>query len=742
MNSVGEKAIKMGCLQVLPGQEFQVVKALKEACKAKGTRNVILKGLGFYDIFIFYECEDFKSHLTMAGTIPGIINSYTFLCFPCLGCDTEDFFNKIEDTTFAGLSLLKFNHYSKKKLHEIEKLLVKYLNDKVANHWNTLGTLGWNEVILLITYDNIQDIINALLDLNYKFEFDEKKSDFILKTFSYVGINHDRLPILEKVTLNISEMQEFLESDFSLKAPIPDTIITSINISLQPLYYNHIKEYWDKEKFILHESLGNFDIVLKRRKDELGNEVEMSWAYFLSCLLCFRQEFRTRINSTHTNIATKISGDKNGDKKKSQKKEPERLKSVSQINYEQGIDISYKKFDKVFKANTPSLFNHFYTLNSAIQNAVSGYAFLDMKEYPLFLLESGKAHINDESSERTIDKLFLGATEVIRNGTSLRSYGIAGNQERVHGHFSEIRGGAQRALLAMEFIPDHVISRLKSKWYGFINVGDPKFAHFNEVIICPTKSLWEPEQWWALYHEIGHIICERVPWTKKDDPVIGSFLMNMPSPRVWHHFLIELFAEVLGFIIGFFSNFDLYNEVLWEHLINIEPTQKEFTPLWPYLIRSFFVKLFELRFRRETITDKEFRDEVWLYKELLKHIEKIQNIPSVDRDWPRREKLFFAANHCQTFKELYPIANHLNLQIKLEEEKKDISFAPPDYTKDRQIEKAMKSIMKGKVCYKNIHSPESLLYLIFLNRRKMDFPKRIAGVLTFWNMSQERLKGN
>jgi hypothetical protein len=377
-----------------------------------------------------------------------------------------------------------------------------------------------------------------------------------------------------------------------------------------------------------------------------------------------------------------------------------------------------------------------------MQNPISGHSFIDMKEYPEFLLTYGKSLLKDKISSRTMDKLYLGAKDVIRRGTSLRSYGIAGNQERVHGHFSEIRGGAQRALLAMEFIPDHVFYRLKSKWYGFINVDDPKFAHFNQVIICPTDALWEPEQWWALYHEIGHIILEQVPWTKRENPVISSFLLNMPSPRIWHHFIMELYAEVFGFIFGFFSNFELYLEVLWEHLINIEPSQKEFTPLWPYIIRSYFVKLFDLCFRKSSIAEKDFQNEVWLYNGLLEHIKEIQRIIGNAKKWTDNEKLFFSANHCQTLKELFPLANHLHMQLKDEELKKKITFAPQNFTKNPIIQQAMETIMDGRVFLENVPSPESLLYQIVLNRGSMDFHKRIAAVLTFWNMSHELLKGS
>lgn len=735
MNHVGKNAIKMGCIQVLPGKEFRVVKALKKACqKIEGTKSIIFKGLGFYDIFLFYESEDFKSRLTPAGTIPGIINSNTYLCFPYLKSEACSIFKNLSDTTFVGLSLLKFNQHSTLRLHDIERLLVNYLNEKIPGNWNALGTLGWNEVILLVSLNDFQSIINILLDLNYKFGQKDQKSDFILKTFSYVGINHDRLPVFEQGTADDKKMENLLRKNNSLNSNIPKDIIPSINISSQPIFYSEIKKYWSDKGFVPIDSLGNFDIIVKP-KTVKGYT---SWAQFLALLLCFRIEFQTRINSTSTKISTTESRE-TGFKINSGPQDS--IGNSVPIKEELRINIQYDKFKKIFGSNTNSLINHFYTLNSAIQNPISGHAFLDMMEYIRFLEKHGKTFIEEKIGARTMDKLYLNLKEVIRSGTSLRSYGISNDQERVHGHFSEIRGGAQRALLAMEFIPEHVFYRLKSKWYGFINVEDPKFAHFNQIIICPTQTLWEPEQWWALYHEIGHILLEQVPWSKNDNSEISSFLLNMPSPQIWHHFIIELYAEVIGYILGFFSNFDLYLEVLWEHLINIEPSQREFTPLWPYILRSYFVKLYEDCFRKKSISEDNFQDEEWLYTGLLEHINNIHKIIEDARDWPENDKLFLSANHCQTIKELFPLAKHLYLELKKEEDQKDISFSPPDGVNSIGNRNVLDTIMGGKIYLDKIENPESLLFQIVLNRKKMNFQRRMAAVLTFWNMSNELLKG-
>jgi len=741
MYKVGDKAIRVACLQVKPGTEFQVVRELKQACILRKVKpHIILKGFGFYDIFLIYETRDFSFNLTMAGPIQHITNSNQYLCFPYLGCNAREFFDRWETATVGGVSLIKLNPYSEKSVHDIENTIRSYLNRKVnrkeINHWHVLGTLGWHELFLLVSCDNIQDISETLLDVAYDGDTNTGPSDFFLKTFSTVTINHSRLSIFDNTPNNIASMQKHLEADPALRGVIADDMAPTISISSQPIYCEPIKDFWSEKKFTVLDSLGTHDIVLEPKET-------VTWAYFLACLLCFRNGFGSKVNSTYTTIKTKSNPRVSLGREDCPKRNHDRAciepGDVKEEDFNMHIRFSYEALEKSFDTMSPSLANHFYALNSALQNPITGQAFTDMKEYPEMLLRIGEIH-RAGSRQRTVENLFLGASRVIGQGASLRSYGIYGNQERVSGSYSKVSGGAQRALLAMELIPDHVFKRIKSKWYGFVNIEEPKFSHFNEVIIVPTDTLWKPEEWWAMYHEIGHVLIDRTPWLDEDSPVVKEFLQDMSSPQPWHHFLVELAAEVLGFQLGFFSDFDLFLEVLWDHLIEIEPMQKGFTPLWPYLLRTCFVQLFESCFQQGLISPRNFQDETWLYSQLLEHVDRVESIVKKRKTWTIEEKLLFAANHCQTLKALFPVANFLNQKIRDNEKAGGFSYLPLDGRKTPTIQDAFNCISNGEVWFHGIDYPESLLYLIVQSRKKANFSTRIAAVLTFWNLSLERLK--
>lgn len=741
MCKVGDKAIRVSCLQVKPGAEFQVVQELKRACRErKVSRHVILKGLGFYDIFLIYETGDFNFNLTMAGPIQHITNSNQYLCFPYLGCKAGELFDRWKTATIGGLSLIKLNPYSQKSIREIENTIRSYLDSeqrrKRINHWHVVGTLGWHELFLLVSCSNIQNICETLLDLAYDGDSSMGSSDLLVKTFSTLTINHSILPVRKNTSNNIASMEKQLETDPALRSLIGSDIIPTIRISSQPIYCEAIKGFWSKKEFTVLDSLGTYDLVLEPKKT-------VTWAYFLACLLCFRTSFRSKINSTHTAIKTKNDLDVSLGSESYPKRdldrpciEPEDFMEEESKMY---INSSFEDVEESFGSMSPSLANHFYCLNSALQNPISGQAFMDMKEYPEMLLRIGKIH-QAGSRERTVENLFLGAARVIGQGASLRSYGIYGNQERVSGSYSKVSGGAQRALLAMELIPDHVFGRIKSKWYGFVNIEEPKFSHFNEVITVPTDAIWKPEQWWAIYHEIGHVLIDRTSWLDENSEVVKNFVRDMSLPQSWRHLLVELGAEVLGFRLGFFSDFDLFLEVLWDHLIEIEPVQRNVTPLYTYLLRTCFVQLFENCFQKGLISSRNLQDEIWLYGRLLEHVDRVERIVKDRKTWTVEEKLLFAANHCQTLKALFPVADFLNQKIQEKEKTRGFSYSPPDGRQSLNVQDAFNCISRGEVWFHGIEHPESLLYLIVQSGKKANFSTRIAGVLTFWNLSLERLK--
>ena len=82
-NTIGNQAIKIACIQVIPGKELDVKSSLEMACRNLEIKKyVLLKGFGTFDIILFYETEDLGFHLSKAGPIPNVLKSNLLLCYP------------------------------------------------------------------------------------------------------------------------------------------------------------------------------------------------------------------------------------------------------------------------------------------------------------------------------------------------------------------------------------------------------------------------------------------------------------------------------------------------------------------------------------------------------------------------------------------------------------------------------------------------------------------------------------
>lgn len=458
--------------------------------------------------------------------------------------------------------------------------------------------------------------------------------------------------------------------------------------------------------------LGKYDLSFEPLPDR-------TWADCLGAVLDFRHNFPHKAFSTGTRLELNLKRKSIG-----YRDNPWRVGCV---------EFSYQTLiEKYGKRAAASLANHFYSFNSLIQNPIYGSAFLDMVDYPKHILDTG-----NELDDIARLRLAHGAREVLRYGSGLRLCGTFQSIEEETGKFSEIQGGGQRALLALEYLPYRVLQRLKRSWKGFIITSHyDKLMHINEVIQIPIYTLWNPQNWWTLYHEVGHIWIDVSPEVVSYEvPSIQEFLVNKSHPRHWLGKLIELAAEIVGFEIGFFGDYKLFFRLYWNHISGIDPTQTIMFDFGEYAMRSFFTLLFWRGFGNNLtsprVTKKDFMDVDFLYRMFLRHLEEIEK--SVKRRL-FRDKHFLAAEKAQECSELYGFASHLashvaNGQLRLS--KKHLST--------KNTEGIIYNLSKGKIWWDKISCPEAIVYRI-LKLKNLDFQRSMATVITFWHQEVAELK--
>ena len=491
-------------------------------------------------------------------------------------------------------------------------------------------------------------------------------------------------------------------------------IYPTLEVAVKPMSMSSAKNYFSRKGFQGAQLSGKQDLSFKPRK-------EITWSHFLASVLHFRHKYRGKVFSTSIRLNLNRKTD---------------LAPCKDIRYRRKpFNFDYTELETAFgKTVALPLANHFYSFNGLFQNPLCGSAFLDMMDYLPYIRDTGNLyHLNQRDAQPFAQR----AMEALRYGAELRSYGTYDTIEEVTGRFSEFRGGCQQALLAIEFLPSHILERLKIGWKGFVIIGYQKFFHVNEVINVPTEDLWNPQSWWPLFHEIAHIVIDnRSDWIDYNLPLVQQFLANKDFPESWFMLLIELVAEVIGFELGFFGDYRLFFEQLWNHLVKIEPFQRETVDIRAYVNRSFFAKIFEGHFRKlrnlEHITEEQFQNLDYLYKSLVTHMDLIEK--TIGKDIFKKNKYFLAAENALIFKELYPYACYLYKEISKVDLRPNMKALTHKDTKE-----IVRNLREGRIWSKEIASPEAVLYRLMKGGTPA-LNVRVATILSFWNQQMGRIR--
>ena len=740
-SDIGQKALKISCLQVKPGYEFQVAEEIKEKGKDIKKNNLddvfddifIFKGFGIWDLILVYEQSNFEPLLSKAGPIPGILDTTTFFCFQYRKtARVESVLKEIESFTFFGFIFIKLKITQTASMPDVEEQLFQFIETELKGKCLFFSTLGWNEVIVISAANDLDQIVGKLFKLNFNLEKSGTPSKNITKTYTQLAINHDKLIGFKGYETDISKAEHLLEQSLD-NNQIAEEICPTVYIASECSYYYDLINFWRafNGEYDIQACYGEFDFSIKPK-------TSISWGTFLSRLLGFRQRFKDELCITHTVFSYKPTW-------------PDLQQDPNSESHNQVINrpymFSYSELGKNFGSTMATILsNHFYRLNAFIQHPIIGSCFDALKNYPAAIIKDA-IEMNREGAGDKVECMARQAAMVLSLGLELRSYGTYGNIQKNYAHFGNLGGGVQRALAAMELLPRHIFRSYKNNWKGFIISQDPKFAHIRDVICVPTEALWKPGMWWALYHETAHILIDRAKWITEEIESVRAFLDTrlQPYKDTAIDLLNEIAAEIIGYELGFFGNFDLFMRLVWNHLIDIAPKQQKTIDHWVYLVRTFCVELYERRFKLpkngNSIDDNFFNNNDLLYESFIAHVEKTQRIiESLNEQYGGFKSVLKymkakAASNAPQFKQLLPFLKYLNQLHEGGKKEDGKGFCPSiDTLSEDSTTQAISSITEGAVYWDSIKHPEAVLYQFFdRDKDDMKVPQNIALILTFWN---------
>ena len=408
--------------------------------RGSGQENTpFLKVLGGYDIALFSESPDFESQLTEHGPIEGILKFNPLLCFPYSwkggSADTvSEMIKGIGNALFTGFILVKLREDPQKAATETEAEFFNLLTGFRPNSCYCLGTLGWNEIILILPDNEIE---NILADLTKRL-LDE--SNLIVKSITYLTINYDRMfgsnwhqidPDSNEALLQLTST---VKVNPALQTLLDSKLLPTIKISSAPALYRSIRESWGEGGYLARDCLGEDDILV-----EPNPKVLSSWGEFLGSLLQFRVKFSEGLHSTNTAISREWDGQNTSLIPMTAESPADCAIAVAEYNFEE--------LKSYYGNEAKAVATQIYALSSMGQNPITGSAFQDMINYPSYILTFGRKYKTD-SRKTAAFAAIIG--ELIGPGCELRSYGSYGHVEQKYGRYSKLKGGVLKALLGLE----------------------------------------------------------------------------------------------------------------------------------------------------------------------------------------------------------------------------------------------------------------------------------------------------
>ena len=687
---VDNTAIKLAFYQVQSGKESKVSTSIDDKCNHlkllplnKLYNSVLYYTFGSYDIVHIYSAADYNSILTQEGTIDGVTKVTRFYCY-LLNHNSEDFFNHLKTHRALGITHLKL------KTGDYSSLYSEY--KRWANIKNTfvLGTLGWNELIILSAEANANTIVNKLTNSQRQANLQSEHSK---KTFSLLGINSFccNCNATESLHSDCNYLPDQQITDFEINVNVcshslvDNSALIDLSDSLWSLFgkydyiaylkkgitwrqffttlseyrtnnndyliatHSHIRVNRDaipskpKSKINLVADIINADdiinideynrLFIKYSDNRYKLLIELFGVdYDYTEIMSDRKLLAIKLNSVvNTSVSNNIYDSIINEAKKTtnplttyimtqlrgyDKRDfynakddiyladpffnrtlmellfPKALKRKNNIFY-----YDYNCYEQLLDTySAMKLTTHINSLNSLLRNNIISDSFKDMSNYLLYAnrklcYADNRCNSNYDIKRKKIQFAIKTANK-IKSGAELRLNGTFGSIEDAIGDFSKLKGGVQQSVLAMEFVVAQILKRiLNSTWEGFIIVSDTNlFCLEDEVIQVPLDSLWNPQNWMPLYHEIGHLIIKEDKAQFIDSTVLDTFYGHK-SKKYWASALDQITADIIGYLIGFNGNYNIYRDIYLSSYTEISKYFKVSELRAFTLLRLFMVKL-------------------------------------------------------------------------------------------------------------------------------------------------------
>ena len=556
-------AITITFLRCLPGFNAEVASRLCELREA-----TIYRVFGEADYAIVREFSDQPVPFSLDG-VSGLSHLRTITAFSWEGLNSL----KVADLRkypLVGFCFLKAHpdflcDHGIEGEHMILKEIKQYVRTKTRVRAAVCGTAGWFEAILLICGETVGDILTFAYELRrlglvWRKEGTEHKTPCFqtTETIPAVLIKQGSVTTTaqlgKEVKLELrarcyswadSRVQEHLSKLLGTPefiAGTDDFIIRDIRPKTLPKYIRALWDLWSRGKHLLHSTSTSF--VLTHGPQEQSEEV------------------------LEIQPPTPIS-----------------------------IDLGNRRLQKLSEDN-PTLYqtlrDTYALLNDIMFDFRKNAAVVDLVPFAQELLKSyTTSKYRSRIYIRKLNKMLGQCLDMLRWGAQQRYLGT-------HAFSLDIAmplkaggaGGIHRILTALSLIPEVMMQGLGRRWTGFVTCGwtDDYKRFIQGVLNVPFQSIFQPNTWFVVFHEIGHEYASQIDL--ENDPNIRRALMKegMCTEQSLQE-AFEVYAEIFSCLFGFGGDFNQCVSYTWNYLKSLDIIPAN---LSQYFLRFLMANIFIL----------------------------------------------------------------------------------------------------------------------------------------------------
>jgi hypothetical protein len=702
--SIDVNGFKISLLTVEPGKETSVAKSLQKAIiqETRSKPYCVLKTFGKYDLCEIYKSKDFLSGPSKYGSIDYIRGGNQILGFGWNLKSRKSIFELSKSAgQIWGIIFIRLNETLAKKFGsrieiELFKQINIIINDKSVKY-QVFSTTGWAEIGIFVRGRKFESVIKALSDISQaEIRFSNRgravNSLFAAKTYSIIGIDFNFI-------LNKGSLLKHIKDDLVVgKNVYPQLSVICSPGDMHSVINSGIKTYGE-----CNSTFGSIDVVFSPTKCK-------TWGEFLNKVIKFRSKkaLKNKIYSTLINI-----------QKSYVEKDFSKIGALKNNSSKQGRKLSRRHiilFKKLGPAFEHRLLNIYFGISNLMQDPLIGDCFHDLKtilnERLIPLLE--KTQPDNEKARTQISNII----DAIIYGAQERIQGAFIALEHVEGKFSPTKGGIQRVLRALDYASLKVMNYAGLNFNGFTVAGynNQGFYSYGEVINIPMDVLFKPEEWWGLFHEMGHAALYETNFVDlhKDNDLRKFYSWDERSP--FSYLEKNMVSEISADMFDFYFCHDMKLDLYMSNILNYLGKDINSSRYLRYFCIFMIHKYLHLNRLSKFPSNIDFVYDLNIYKSYYKRYKL--RLPSTIWD---DEKTI------SKFKGFALIIEKLNYLYK-----RKIQI---DIKKKRNPARLLNNVLKGKVYLEMIEFPDKFILDLKVNSKKLSHAARMAAILSLWNSS-------